>query len=301
MKTMRHPESLNRGDRVDGWTVVKPLGSGAVGAVFLVEKLGRRFRLKFATRREDREDVKAANERAKREMLCLLLMRGHPNVIGVHGSGHWPDMERGWLYIILGYEKGLTLAQWVREAHPSAGQVVRLFVKLFAAVAHLHSRRVFNPSLTATHLLVREDGEPFIQDFSAGDYVFTDLMEDRVPPLTHEGLLKTREDVHVLGLCLYDVLTTALPEQRQRTGAADAALPPAARAVNPRVPGLLSEAVMALIAPGPGQRPPTAEEAKRLLEDLASREGEEWTVPLHTPEDVRVAEEQARVIPFPGR
>jgi serine/threonine-protein kinase len=181
------------------------------------------------------------------------------------------------------------------------GQGVRLFVKLFAAVAHLHSRRVFHPSLTATQLVVREDGEPFIQDFSAGDYVFTDLLEDWVPPLTPEGLRKTGEDVQALGLCLYDVLTTALPEQRQRAGAADSAPLPAARAVNPRVPEPLSAAVMTLLAREPGQRPPTAEEAKRLLEGLAAQDGEAWAVPLHTPEDVREAEARARVIPFPGR
>ncbi|HZI14577.1 MAG TPA: protein kinase [Myxococcus sp.] len=301
MKPLRHPASLERGDKVDGWTVVEPLGSNTSGTIFLVEQAGRRCVLKFATHREDREDPKQTNERARRELLCLMLMRGPPNVIRALGSGHWPHLERGWLYLILDHVRGLTLAQWVRKTHATAGQAVRLFVKLFAAMAHLHSRRVFHPSLTVTHILVREDGEPFITDFSAGDYVFTDLLEDKVPPLTHEDTLRMGEDVHALGMCLYDVLTTALPERYHRTGEAGPAMLPTARAVNPRVPGRLSDAVMALMSGGPGQWLPAAGEALRLLEGLASQDGEEWTVPLHPPEAVLEAEARARAIPFAGR
>ncbi|NMO13888.1 protein kinase [Pyxidicoccus fallax] len=308
-----HPTTLKRGDQVDGWTVLKPLGAGTYGAVFLVEKGGRRFALKFAMHRASSGDPAQTAARALRELMCLLRVGPHPHVVAIHGHGHWPDPRSGWFYIVLDYVDGYTLAGWVGRTHPTAREVVRLFVKLYDALAHLHMCGVYHRDLKVTNIMVGKDGEPVILDFSTGDYTFSDELTDSpLPPGTARYRspeatrffrdnkqnadaryeFKEGDDVYALGVCLYDVLTSPFPEQRHQPLVASL-MPPAACDVNPRVPVPLSNAAMTLIARSPEQRPPTAEAARRILEGLAQEPGDAWKMPLHRPEEAVQAEPQA--------
>ncbi|WP_249351661.1 hypothetical protein [Corallococcus exiguus] len=61
----------------------------------------------------------------KRELGCLVHLT-HPNIVGVHGHGRFPDFETGWLYVLLTFVEGYTLAEWVERMHPTAQEVVRL-------------------------------------------------------------------------------------------------------------------------------------------------------------------------------
>jgi len=320
MLSVPHPTSLKRGDRVEGWTVVKPLGAGTYGAVFLVEKAGQLFAIKFAMHRASSGDPAQTAARARRELMCLLRMGQHPHVVAIHGHGHWPDPRSGWFYIVLDYVDGFTLASWVSRTHPTAQEVVRLFVKRCDALAHLHASGIFHRDLKVTNIMVRQDGEPVILDFSTGDYPFSEELTDSpLPPgtaryRTPEAArfyrenkrnadaryeFKESDDFYALGVCLYDVLTSPSPEQRHQPLVASL-MPPAACDVNPRVPAPLSNAAMTLIARSPEQRPPTAEAARRLLEGLAQEPGDEWKAPLHRPEDAVQAESQsASVVRLP--
>ncbi|MBU8896692.1 serine/threonine protein kinase [Corallococcus sp. H22C18031201] len=300
------PSHLQAGQTVDGWRVVKPLGAGTFGAVYLVEKEGQRFAMKLAMHRASSGDAEQADARLVRELVCLVQVSGHPNVVRVHAHGRWPDATRGWLYVVLDYVEGYTLGEWVERTHPTAHEVARVFGKLAGALAHLHSRGVFHRDLKLGNILVRaSDGAPFILDFSAGDYTNApELTDAPLPPGTrryrspeasrflrehgdeHDARyeFKATDDVYALGVCLYDVLTNPKPaSEAPRVLVGAQWPPPAAHALNPRVPGSLSAAAMHCIDRQPEKRAPTAEVMKRELEALLMEEGEAWTVPLHVP------------------
>ncbi|MBU8901036.1 protein kinase [Corallococcus sp. M34] len=300
------PSHLQAGQTVDGWRVVKPLGAGTFGAVYLVEKEGQRFAMKLAMHRATSGDAEQADARLVRELVCLVQVSGHPNVVRVHAHGRWPDATRGWLYVILDYVEGYTLGEWVERTHPTAHEVARVFGKLAGALAHLHSRGVFHRDLKLRNILVRaSDGAPFILDFSAGDYTSApELTDAPLPPGTrryrspeasrflrehgdeHDARyeFKATDDVYALGVCLYDVLTNPKPaSEAPRVLVGAQWPPPAAHALNPRVPGSLSASAMHCIDRQPEKRAPTAEVMKRELEALLAEEGEAWTVPLHVP------------------
>jgi len=306
MLTAINPAHLQPGQMVDGWRVLRLLGSGTYGAVYLVEKDGQRFAMKIAMHRASSGDAEQADARLMLEMVCLVQVSGHPNIVRVHAHGRWPDVTKGWFYVVLDYVEGYTLGEWVEKMHPTAREVVRVFAKLAAALAHLHARGVFHRDLKLGNILVRaSDGEPFILDFSAGDYTLApELTDSPLPPgtrryrspeasrfLRDQGEehgaryeFKATDDVYALGICLYDVLTNAQPaSEPPRVLVGGQWPPPAPHTLNPRVPEPLSTAVLHFIARQPEKRAPTAEVMRRELEALLSQQGGEWVVPLHVP------------------
>ncbi len=306
MLNATNPAHLQPGQMVDGWRVLRLLGSGTYGAVYLVEKDGQRFAMKIAMHRASSGDAEQADARLMREMVCLVQVSGHPNIVRVHAHGRWPDVTKGWLYVVLDYVEGYTLGEWVEKMHPTAQEVARVFARLAAALAHLHARGVFHRDLKLGNILVRaSDGEPFILDFSAGDYTLApELTDTPLPPGTRRYRspeasrflrdhgdehgaryeFKATDDVYALGICLYDVLTNAQPASEPPRVLVGGQWPPSApHTLNPRVPEPLSTAALHFIARQPEKRAPTAEVMRRELEALLLQEGGEWAVPLHVP------------------
>jgi serine/threonine-protein kinase len=213
---------------------------------------------------------------------------------------------KGWLYVVLDYVEGYMLGEWVEKMHPTAHEMVRVFVKLAGALAHVHARGVFHRDLKLNNILVRAaDGEPFILDFSAGDYALApELTDTPLPPGTRRYRspeasrflrehgdeqdaryeFKATDDVYALGVCLYDVLTSAQPaSEPPRVMVGGQWTPPAPKALNPRVPEPLGAVALHFIARQPEKRAPTAEVMRRELEALLPQQGGEWAVPLHVP------------------
>ncbi|CAM4021685.1 serine/threonine protein kinase [Corallococcus exiguus] len=300
------PASLKPGQMVDGWRVVKALGSGSFGAVYLVEKEGQRFALKMAMHRASSGDAEQSDARLMREMVCLAQVSGHPNIVRTYAHGRWNDATRGWLYVVEDYVEGYTLGEWMEKMHPTAHEVVALFVKLASALAHVHARGVFHRDLKLSNILVRaSDGEPFLLDFGVGSYAQApELTDSPLPPgtrryrspeatkfLREHGeesearyAFRATDDVYALGICLYDLLTVARPWSESPAMFLGGRLElPAPHSLNPRVPAALGAAVLHFVARDPEKRAPMAEVMKRELAALLPEVGVAWREPFHVP------------------
>ncbi|WP_223645553.1 serine/threonine-protein kinase [Corallococcus sp. EGB] len=305
LTVIHHPAQLPPGYMIHGWRVVKLLGAGTYGAVYRVEMNGHHFAMKIAMHRPGSGDAEQADARLMRELGCLVHLR-HANIVGLHAHGRFPELRTGWLYVVLDFVEGYTLAEWVERMHPTAQEVVRVFEKLACAMDYMHGRGVFHRDLKLVNIMVRaKDSEPVILDFSAGDYTHAeDLTDAPLPPGTRryrspeasrflkehgdeKGAryeFKVTDDVYALGVCLYDVLTTPEPTSGSPKAAVEGRwVPQQARDLNARVPAGLSDVAMRFIARSPDERPPTAEVMRRELEALAGEAGPEWTVPVHIP------------------
>ncbi|QAT88168.1 protein kinase [Corallococcus coralloides] len=299
------PAHLGPGQRVDGFRVVRPLGSGSYGAVLLVEKGGQRFAMKFSTHRASSGDEQQADARLMREAVCLLHLQDHPNIVRCWAHSRWPDIQNGWRYIILDYVEGYTLGEWLEKTHPTAHEVVRVFVKLASALAHAHSRGVFHRDVKLSNIVVRaSDGEPFLLDFGVSSYLLApELTDTPLPPGTRRYRspeaarflkqhgdergarypFKATDDVYALGLCLYDLLTIPRPvSDPPALYVGGRWTPPAPQTLNPRVPEALGRAALHFIARDPEQRAASAEVLRRELAELLPETGEAWRAePLH--------------------
>lgn len=297
MSAVLGPATLKAGDVVDGFRIVEKLGEGGFGFVFLVEKDGERFAMKFAKYRPATGDEGKTEARGLREVVCMLQMDEHPHIRRALGFWRWPDRRSGWLCILLDYIEGDTLDAWAKRHNATPREVVLLFEKVASALDAAHGQGIFNRDLKPTNILVRtQDGAPVITDWGSGQYAMArELTEGPVPPGTwlyrapearrfereNRGKagarydFKPTDDLYSVGIAMFEVLTGQAPTP-------DAVLVPASK-VNPNVPQVLSDVVRKLMAHEPKHRYATAEALRRDLQRLAGMQGPEWDVPLPKP------------------
>ena len=283
------------GTQVAGFTVEEPLSSGSSGTVYRARRGGRAFAIK----------VVPMDSRGDREVDALRRVR-HPQVVGFHGYGLWPDDEPRYLVLALEFIEGRPLDVWMRERNPTALELVRqVLLPLARALGVVHAAGVVHRDVKEANILLRDsDGQPVLVDFGAAGFEGATRLTAVLPPGTPEyrspeALRFVREsdspgpypagpadDLWALGVVLYVLLTRSLPfGDRQSPGMVHAILyaaPKPPQALNPRVPEALSELCLCLLEKHPEARYASAEELAEALEELEQEASgdDAWKVPL---------------------
>lgn len=315
------PTNLPPGTLIQGYRVVRKLGQGSYGAVYLVVIEGRYFALKLALHRAGSGDAAQTDARLLRELTCLTLLQ-HPHIVRVWAHGRWQDPQEGLLFIVMDYVEGYTLAEWMEHTHPTFRELLGLLEKVAAALEDSHARGVLHRDLKPSNLLVRKrDNAPFLTDYSVGAHPLAEeLTEGPLPPGTRryrspEALkferqhrqepearyaFQVTDEVFALGASLYDMLTDPRPSSKQPRQPlnSDALPPPSPATLNPRVPPALSDLTMALLNPDPRVRPPTAGAVSRMLGELRADPDGAWDALVYPPSARRAGASPTLRIPW---
>ncbi|HEY1556875.1 MAG TPA: protein kinase [Kofleriaceae bacterium] len=176
------------GQLLDGHEIVRPLGTGGMGEVYLARAADGTLRaLKVV--RADRATAQTAG-RFRREALALGRLH-HPGIVRILDAGR---TETGELYLGMEYVAGPDLQSAVHADGPlSVSDAARLLAQLAAALAYAHARGVVHRDLKPTNVLL-DGGDPArakIIDFGLAKIV------------ADEGLTRLTEDQQVLGSPLY--------------------------------------------------------------------------------------------------
>src|SRR5271170_733624 len=121
--------SLAAGTTFDGYTILRPLGSGGMAEVYLAQhpRLPRRDALKVLS------EAVTADSNFRERFQCEADLAGalwHPNIVAVHDRGEFD----GHLWIAMNYVDGTDAAQLARKRYPT-GMPVQDVCDIVAAVA----------------------------------------------------------------------------------------------------------------------------------------------------------------------
>ena len=206
------------GARFGPWRVTREIGSGGMGAVYLVGRddgFRQQAALKLIKRGLDSTEL-LGRFRRERQILANL---DHPYIARLLDGGSTPE---GRPYFVMEYVEGRTMGDWVRDSEPSVEERCRFFVKVCEAVACAHRNLVVHRDLKPGNILVTADGAPKLLDFGIARLLAPDAdggaMETTLAhqPLTPEyaspeqvagAPVTTATDVYSLGAILYQLLS----------------------------------------------------------------------------------------------
>ena len=283
------------GDTVGPYRLIRELGSGGMGSVWLAERTdmlqGRQVALKLPHGAWKRAGL-AERMAREREILATL---EHPNIARLYDAG---VAAGGQPWMALEYVEGQRIDVHCRARALPVRERLRLFVQVAQAVAHAHAHLVVHRDLKPANILVTADGSVKLLDFgiaklvaegTAGSVVEETALTREVggaftpeyasPEQVLRRPLGTASDIYSLGVVLFELLAERRPYELPPTlRASRAALEDAvARADVPRpsavapperrgaLRGDLDAIVAKALKPVPEQRYATA---AALLDDL---------------------------------
>ncbi|MBL8343820.1 MAG: serine/threonine protein kinase [Rubrivivax sp.] len=244
------------GDAIGPYRLIRELGSGGMGSVWLAERTdmlqGRQVALKLPHGAWKRAGLA---ERLAREREILATLE-HPHIARLYDAGLAAD---GQPWLALEYVQGERIDVHCRSKDLPVPARLRLFLQVAQAVAHAHAQLVVHRDLKPANILVTEAGDVKLLDFGIAKLVQegvveeTELTRDVGRVLTPEYAspeqilgkpIGTASDVYSLGVVLFELLAGERPYRLQ-------GLQRSSRAA-------LEEAIVAADVPRPSALAPTA-------------------------------------------
>ncbi len=213
-------ESLDSTGRVIGaYRVVRSLGQGGMGEVFLAERADDQFRQQVAIKLVRRGLLSKHVMGRLRQERQILASLDHPNIARLYDGGTTDD---GTPYIVMEYIDGEPLDLYCDRRNLNVEQRLRLFITVCSAVHRAHQGLVVHRDLKPSNILVTPDGAPKLLDFGIAKMLDDrELMHtlavtqedvrvmtpDHASPEQISGdLISTASDIYVLGVLLYEML-----------------------------------------------------------------------------------------------
>jgi tetratricopeptide (TPR) repeat protein/predicted Ser/Thr protein kinase len=206
------PQLEAKGGRCGPYQLLDVIGRGGMGAVYLAERVDGEVSQRVAVKLLPLGAGDSLRERFLQERQILATLT-HPNVARLLDAGH---LDHGQPFLVMEYVEGRPIDAFA--AGLGVRQRIALFLKVCAAVAHLHRHLIVHRDLKPSNILVTADGEPKLLDFGIAKLldVATETTVTGMRLLTPDyaspeqmagGRLTTTTDVYSLGAVLYLLLT----------------------------------------------------------------------------------------------
>ena len=151
---------LQTGAHLDAYVIVRSIGRGGMGEVYLAkdQELGRRVAIKVI--RSDRVGSPGAVERFVAEARTTARFN-HPNIVTLYGVGR----VRGAPYLALEYVDGDTLRRSLDRGPLAIGALIAIARSIADATRTAHRHGVIHGDLKPSNVLVARDGRIRVLDF----------------------------------------------------------------------------------------------------------------------------------------
>ncbi|MEJ7608738.1 MAG: serine/threonine-protein kinase [Bryobacteraceae bacterium] len=155
---------------LSGYTLIREIGRGGMGSVYLAERSDGSFRrqvaIKLVLPPANTAGVLARFQQ-EREILASL---DHPNIAKLFDGG---VTEEGWPYFVMELVDGQPIHRWCDERRLNISARIELFRGVLAAVWYAHQRLVVHRDLNPGNILVTNDGTVKLLDFGIAKVLST--------------------------------------------------------------------------------------------------------------------------------
>jgi serine/threonine protein kinase/Tfp pilus assembly protein PilF len=213
------------GDRIGPYRVLRTLGSGGMGEVYLAERADAQFEQQVAIKVVHGGALAVAMHSRLKLERQILAQLDHPNIAHLLDGGALPD---GSAYIVMEYIDGVAIDAFCDSNRLDVAGRLKLFQTVCAAVHYAHQNLIVHRDLKPSNILVTATGIPKLLDFGIAK-----LLDDRQaarhtlavtqadirimtpdhasPEQVRGQAITTSSDVYVLGVLLYKLLCGTSP------------------------------------------------------------------------------------------
>ncbi len=209
------------GKQLGAYRIVRELGRGGLGVVYLAARADDQFQkqvaIKLIKRGLDTDEIQR-RFRNERQILATL---EHPNIARLLDAG---ATEEGLSYLVMEYVEGEPILAYCDRMQASLEERLRLFQTVCGAVTYAHRHLVIHRDLKPSNVLITREGEPKLLDFGIAKLVREDeasaltIPEQRAftpeyasPEQVRGETMTTASDVYSLGVILYELTTGQRP------------------------------------------------------------------------------------------
>lgn len=155
-------QALQAGDRVGAWRIVRELGRGGMGLVYLAERGDGEFEQRVALKWLAEAAASPGSDLLFRRERQFLAGLSHPHIARLVDGGHTDD---GHLWFAMEYVEGLSIDQHARAHGLSEQARVSLLLPVLEAVEFAHGRLLIHRDIKPGNVLIDAHGQAKLLDF----------------------------------------------------------------------------------------------------------------------------------------
>ena len=226
--------SLYPGQKFGSYEIVKLLGQGGMGEVYLATdpRLNRPVAIKILS--SNLLPSSNLKERFRREA-GLSAVLNHPNICTIYETGEAEQQT----YICMEYVEGETLRERLRRSPITVQEVLETGIQIADALDEARKKNIVHRDIKSGNILLTSRGQVKILDFGLAKQLRDDTKQDWSQELTDAHLTQTgdvrgtaaymspeqalgkavdhRSDIFSFGIVLYEMLAGRLPFQGNST------------------------------------------------------------------------------------
>lgn len=217
----------NEDQRIGPWRLVREIGRGGMGVVYLAERADGEYRQQAALKLVRLDGGAHRRERFARERQILADL-DHPGIARLLDGG---VSNNGWPYLVMEYVNGQPIDQYSDDNGLPLQDRLHLFLEVCAAVDAAHRQLVVHRDIKPSNILVTDEAkrQPKLLDFGIAKLVgnerpSAEFTQDEARVMTpafaspeqfRGDVVTVASDVYQLGLLLFRLLTGQYPHNFQ--------------------------------------------------------------------------------------
>lgn len=217
---------IGPGLRVGSYEIVKELGKGGMGVVFLVKRVDGEFDHLVAIKFFRKALFKDLLLDFRHEQSVLASLK-HPSIAQIYDGGVYNEELA---YFVMEYVEGIPIHEYVEKQQLSRNSRLNLFLEVCRAVEFSHRNLILHCDIKPGNILVTKEGFVKLLDFGISSFLIRDEVEEGqetrllgTPQYASPEQLKgqktsTASDVYQLGILLHKLLSQEFPWEQAEEG-----------------------------------------------------------------------------------
>ncbi len=220
IRVLEQESVCQEGQILGHYRLIKEIGRGGMGAVFLAERIDGEYEQKVAIKILQVERFSESLIQKLRNERQILANLKHPNIVNILDGG---TSDQGIPFIVMEYVDGINMIGYIEEHNLDLNQKLRLFQKLCEVISFAHEKLIIHRDIKPSNILINQAGEIKLLDFGIAKIInpqgqsFQETQQlfitpDYASPEHIKGeALSISSEVYSLGILFYQILTGINP------------------------------------------------------------------------------------------